>query len=168
MNHYVYTGQRPLSVEGSTFTTGDGITSLIKTSACANRNIVVPVETIVSWFPKIEADLYDQPILPFSLTKWSNIIYGGRWWDFQDIKLRFMSGGPHQPYNPIIWPIFWILMPFSENIHINGYFDKTLTWIILMILNEILDRYHDQNLHFKELNFIEVCRKVTTFGQTSF
>ena len=46
-------------------------------------------------FPEIEADLYDQqPILPFSLTKWSNIIYGGRWWDFQDIKLRFMSGAP--------------------------------------------------------------------------
>ena len=56
------------------------------------RYIVVSVKTIISWFCEIEADLNDQPILPFSLTKWSNIIYGGRWWDFQDIKLRFMSG----------------------------------------------------------------------------
>ena len=54
--------------------------------------IVLWAKTIISWFCEIEADPNDQPILPFSLTKWANIIYGGRWWDFQDIKLRFMSG----------------------------------------------------------------------------
>ena len=35
---------------------------------------------------------------------------------FPGHKTQIYVWGPHQPYNPIIWPIFSILMSFSEYI----------------------------------------------------
>ena len=127
----------------------------------------------VSWFSEIEADLNDQqPILPFSLTKWSNIIYGGRWWDFQDIKLRFMSGthinlttlllfGQSSEFSEFsVKTLFAMRLPstsingslsncFKSSFnYINGYLNKT----ILIIINEAFDHYHEQYRYSEALN----------------